>query len=240
VVCGNHLYTFPFQSDVVRFVRNEVVQGWRKTTFEDIELAQLAFAFPTDVGSYMYDIERSCDRAQVGKIVAYRGTHNDPLLAYLCVALANGDCFEAYTKREEQCSLHLINNGTLFGNCRTDAKDVLRGSNFLQLFLWNEYWGSIRPGRIVSRNSLHIDRREGEVLPIILSRKDSIIDFVVAVGRLVSLAFLWSPPPANLDLVIPSEVALMKLTEDEQRLYFILTICLRAMIYRMEFGTGAG
>lgn len=226
------------QSQVVHSVRKRCERNM--CTIErraDYKLTDLAVAFPEGVRGYRCTIERASNRETVGRLEGDRGGKRDPMHAYCVVELSNGTKLEFLKKKANPDVTIILCNNSYFGSCTcTDKTAVLfvACEREWELQLGRAKFGQIRRGLLVTEDNLFISCPDGTRLPIILAYKNSIADFPVVLWRLLSLSFLFTPPPPNRDLIIPHEAG-MGLSEKELVYYFAISLYFRAAVFQLEY-----
>ena len=198
-----------------------------------LDIRKLALAFPEAIDGYRYTIENSEDRACVGVLEGDSLICNSDELHCCHVCLADG------------CEYHMAHD--------FEAHDVLRiwkndhGIGYIcevseTLPRWGRAWElhhrEILFGRVVfggfGAGPLTITRQGKPAVPLRLARRDTFSDFLIVLKRVVTLQFLYRPPPPNKDLVIPREAAVL-LAPEELEFYFAVSLVFRTVYFGLDF-----
>ena len=219
--------------EIVQARLRERAGGIKIKRDEPCDLSQIAFAFPRHLKTYEYTLERSADREPVGFVVGRA--------SYCAVWLYGGTTFDFRQDEQTPDATIIRHNQQIIGISKITATGGFwrqRYPNRFEISVNDKPWAVVERPAIVS-GPLYLQRRVwgdgGQELPLKLHRENQFRAFVIALSRLMTLAFLYTPPPVNRDLVIPLE-ARERLTKDEYPLYFALAVLFRAVYFGNEYG----
>lgn len=264
------LDTFCLSDKAIAFVgnlRKQTVEYCNRISSEqNLDIKDLAFScFRIHGNVNTVDIVSSKDSKRVGAVkshVYFEGY--TPKYKYSCMVISEGTCFETLSARQDTNfeKSWIYKNGRKIGEC------VARLSNKLKWFEyykdWDFYLNGVHIGyakrggyllfdkwfyieNLVTADSLKILRDGKTSLPISIERRsDTLLDFIKAIIRLLTLYPLWfgffikSYKLKTEDTIIPQKGAHLAKESELLDYYLAVNVLFRMVYFEGDFESRSG
>lgn len=191
----------------------------------DYSLYDVALGFRSRGEIDDFSLQRHSDSRTVGRFMRGRSSSRDQCRQYALIALSNGLTLELVQWRNAEIQSEtpsrpghaddtaIYLNGELLGQCLVVEQHKIMGCSCpkrWRLILHGELFGEVEREDIILPNQpLVVNCADGRKLLLKLSHPATFTDFLKALGRLLTLSFLYRPARPNPDLIIPPESKLI-------------------------------
>ncbi len=207
-------------------------------------LPELACSGFISNGMYSLNLSTSVTHKFVGNVFGRKSWRRGDLRGYTVILLTDGtaiECVHHKTTNSEFVGIYL--NGCQIGEIRFSEYRKFLGISWpiqWQLIHHGELFGTIdrtnsktKRTKVVTVDGLPIQRPSGDTLSMRLGWNPPPSDFFYILFMICTLAFLYTTPRPNPDLVINKSDA-QKLPKDEELFYFAVCLYFRAAYFQFS------